>query len=102
MPGSLVGDFVVLTLADTGSGMQAEVLGHAFDPYFTTKEIGAGSGLGLSQVYGFAKQSGGAALLASEPGAGTTVTLLMPRAPAEGAAAEPSGGLGVAPGMPAA
>ncbi len=74
------GSFVALMLSDTGCGMSAEILAHAFDPYFTTKDVGAGSGLGLSQVYGFAKQSGGAASLASEPGIGTTVTLLLPRA----------------------
>jgi len=74
------GDFVALMLSDNGGGMPAEVLAHAFDPYFTTKEVGAGSGLGLSQVYGFAKQSGGDATLASKPGDGTTVTLLLPRA----------------------
>lgn len=76
----LNGDFVALAFADTGCGMAPEVIAHAFDPYFTTKEIGAGSGLGLSQVYGFARQSGGSAILASTPGSGTTVTLLLPRA----------------------
>jgi signal transduction histidine kinase len=86
----LVGDFVALTLSDTGSGMAAEVVARAFDPYFTTKDVGAGSGLGLSQVYGFAKQSGGDAMLASEPGAGTSVTLLLPRALANGAPTEPA------------
>src|SRR6059036_3954579 len=80
---------VALTLSDTGDGMPAEVLAHAFDPYFTTKEVGAGSGLGLSQVYGFATQSGGSAVLTSEPGAGTTVTLLLPRAQTDAAPAEP-------------
>lgn len=81
-PGSdgLSGDFVCLAFSDTGCGMPPEVLAHAFDPYFTTKDIGAGSGLGLSQVYGFARQSGGRAALASTPGASTTVTLLLPRA----------------------
>jgi signal transduction histidine kinase len=76
----LSGDFVCLTFSDAGCGMPPEVLAHAFDPYFTTKDVGAGSGLGLSQVYGFARQSGGRATLASTPGAGTTVTLLLPRA----------------------
>jgi signal transduction histidine kinase len=94
----LAGDFVALMLSDSGSGMPGDVLARAFDPYFTTKEVGAGSGLGLSQVYGFAKQSGGTAVLASELGVGTAVTLLLPRAP-ETAAAEPSEGLGAAPGM---
>jgi signal transduction histidine kinase len=76
----LAGDFVAVRLSDTGSGMASEVLARAFEPYFTTKDIGAGSGLGLSQVYGFAKQSGGEAAIASEPGRGTTVTLYLPRA----------------------
>ena len=82
----LVGDFVALTLADTGVGMSAEVMAHAFDPYFTTKEVGAGSGLGLSQVYGFAKQSGGGAVLVSVPGGGTGLSLYLPRAPVDAAA----------------
>lgn len=80
--GERSGDFVSLTFSDTGCGMPAEVLAHAFDPYFTTKDVGAGSGLGLSQVYGFARQSGGNATLASTPGGGTAVTLLLPRADA--------------------
>jgi len=76
----LSGDFVALHLSDTGSGMNPDVAARAFEPYFTTKEVGAGSGLGLSQVYGFAKQSGGDAAIASEPARGTTVTLYLPRA----------------------
>ena len=88
----LAGDFVALRLADSGCGMPAEVLARAFEPYFTTKEVGAGagSGLGLSQVYGFAKQSGGGAVLASVPGTGTSVTLFLPRAPISGAPSEPA------------
>jgi len=76
----LAGDFVAVTLSDSGAGMTAEVRSRAFEPFFTTKEVGLGSGLGLSQVYGFAKQSGGSVLIASEPGKGTTVTLVLPRA----------------------
>ena len=78
--GSLSGDFVALAISDTGTGMQPEVLAHAFEPYFTTKEVGTGSGLGLSQVYGFAVQSGGMAELTSELGKGTSITLHLPRA----------------------
>jgi signal transduction histidine kinase len=78
----LSGDFVALRLSDNGSGMDRETAARAFEPYFTTKDVGAGSGLGLSQVYGFAKQSGGGAAIASEPNHGTTVTLYLPRAAA--------------------
>jgi signal transduction histidine kinase/ActR/RegA family two-component response regulator/sensor domain CHASE-containing protein len=78
--GGLVGDFVAMTLSDTGTGMTVEVVARAFDPYFTTKEVGQGSGLGLSQVYGFAKQSGGAATIESEIDRGTSITLYLPRA----------------------
>jgi signal transduction histidine kinase/CheY-like chemotaxis protein len=83
----LAGDFVAVTLSDTGAGMAPEVLAQAFEPYFTTKEIGLGSGLGLSQVYGFAKQSGGAASIVSAMGKGTSITLFLPRAVEEPAAA---------------
>jgi signal transduction histidine kinase/CheY-like chemotaxis protein len=76
----LIGDFVAMTLSDTGTGMPTEVLAHAFEPYYTTKEVGLGSGLGLSQVYGFVKQSGGTALIESEIGRGTSITLFLPRA----------------------
>ena len=76
----LVGDFVVVILSDTGTGMIPEVQARAFEPYFTTKEVGVGSGLGLSQVYGFARQSGGAALIESEIGWSTSITLYLPRA----------------------
>ena len=78
----LTGDFVAVTLSDTGAGMSPDVRAHAFEPYFTTKEEGVGSGLGLSQVYGFAKQSGGTATIDSTPGKGTSVKLLLPRATA--------------------
>ncbi len=74
------GDYVVLSVADTGCGMAADVLERAFEPFYTTKEVGKGTGLGLSQVYGFAKQSGGAARIESEAGTGTTVRIHIPRA----------------------
>lgn len=80
------GDFVRVTVADTGSGMPQEVVDRAFDPFFTTKPIGQGTGLGLSMVYGFARQSGGFATIESRPGEGTGVSLLLPRH--EGEAAE--------------
>ncbi len=83
----LAGNFVAVTLSDTGEGMAPEVLAQAFEPYFTTKEIGLGSGLGLSQVYGFARQSGGAASIVSAMGKGTSITLFLPRAVEEHAAA---------------
>ena len=60
--------------------MPPEVLARVFEPFFSTKDVGQGTGLGLAQVYGFARQSGGAARVASQPGEGTTVTLLLPRA----------------------
>ncbi len=78
----LDGEFVAITLTDTGTGMSDEVMARAFEPYFTTKPAGLGSGLGLSQVYGFAKQTGGSATLARAPNGGTAITLLLPRADA--------------------
>jgi PAS domain S-box-containing protein len=73
------GEYVRISVADTGEGMSADVVARAFDPFFTTKAIGQGTGLGLSMVYGFARQSGGLAAIGSRPGAGTTVSLLLPR-----------------------
>jgi PAS domain S-box-containing protein len=73
------GEFVVIAVSDSGHGIPAEVLGRVFDPFFTTKEPGEGTGLGLSQVYGFAQQSGGTTAIESVPGRGTTVTLRLPR-----------------------
>ncbi|HSM94412.1 MAG TPA: ATP-binding protein, partial [Rhizomicrobium sp.] len=75
----LSGDFVALSLTDTGEGIPPDVLAKIFEPFFTTKEVGKGTGLGLSQVYGFARQSGGDVHISSELGKGTTVTLYLPR-----------------------
>jgi CheY-like chemotaxis protein len=74
------GAYVSITVRDNGSGMTADVLARAFEPFFTTKAPGSGSGLGLSQVYGTARQSGGGVRIASTPDAGTSVTIYMPRA----------------------
>ncbi|MBM6581644.1 response regulator [Microvirga sp. BT689] len=75
----LKGDFVVLSLADTGCGIPKDVLPRVFEPFYTTKDVGKGTGLGLSQVYGFAQQSGGTATASAEPGQGTVITLYLPR-----------------------
>jgi CheY-like chemotaxis protein len=73
------GDYVRISVEDSGRGMTPAVLARAFEPFFTTKGVGKGSGLGLSMVYGFAKQSGGSVRVRSAPGAGTTVELFLPR-----------------------
>jgi PAS domain S-box-containing protein len=82
------GPYVVISITDTGTGMTPEVLARAFDPFFTTKPTGYGTGLGLSMVYGFAKQSDGQLRLDSEVGQGTTVRLYLPRYHGEAEPAE--------------
>ena len=74
-----VGECVALFVTDTGTGMAPEVMARAFDPFYTTKPMGLGTGLGLSMIYGFVEQSGGHALLRSEKGQGTTVAIYLPR-----------------------
>jgi PAS domain S-box-containing protein len=84
------GDYVRIDVTDTGVGMSAEVAARAFDPFFTTKPIGQGTGLGLSMIYGFARQSNGHATIDSKIGQGTTIRLYLPRHHGDGAAAHPS------------
>src|SRR5690606_20221120 len=74
------GDYVRIAVSDTGTGMSQEVLSRALDPFFTTKAVGQGSGLGLPQAYGFTRQAGGTLSIRSQPGKGTETILYLPRA----------------------
>ncbi len=79
-PELAAGDYVKITVSDTGTGMTPDVMERAFEPFFTTKGIGKGSGLGLAQAYGVARQCGGTVRLHSRPGSGTVVEVFLPRA----------------------
>jgi CheY-like chemotaxis protein len=86
------GHYVTLCVTDTGVGMTPEVVAHAFDPFFTTKPIGHGTGLGLSMIFGFVRQSGGQVKIDSAPGKGTTVCIYLPRRRGEAPGAETDAG----------
>ncbi|MGI4861608.1 MAG: PAS domain S-box protein [Janthinobacterium lividum] len=99
-PDVLPGQYVTVCVSDTGTGMPADVIARAFEPFYTTKPIGKGTGLGLSMVYGFARQSGGTTSISSEMGRGTTLRVYLPRyhgaaigAPAPALASAPTGPL---------
>src|SRR5262245_53598052 len=85
------GDYVAVSVIDTGAGMTSDVRSKAFEPFFTTKDVGKGSGLGLGQVLGFAKQSGGGVRIRSMIGTGTAVDIFVPRADAQPLRPEPPG-----------
>ncbi|CAO3405279.1 response regulator [Azospirillum palustre] len=101
-PALAPGGYVAVTVRDSGTGMPPDVLARACDPFFTTKPVGQGSGLGLSMVHGLTAQSGGGIRLESHPGLGTAVTLYLPHAPAKSLAEIRPGSRADAPGGPAA
>ena len=90
---AVTGEFVAVTVTDNGTGIAPEQLNHIFEPFFTTKAVGEGTGLGLSQVFGCAQQSGGDVRVDSSPGEGTTFTLYLPRASADEAAGRREAGV---------
>ena len=92
------GSYVSLRISDTGIGMAADVIARAFDPFFTTKPLGQGTGLGLSMIHGFVRQSGGMVRIDSQPGAGTTVDLYLPEAERHGVATHGDGKAGAVSG----
>ena len=91
------GEYARLTVSDTGHGMKTETLQHIFDPYFTTKEVGEGSGLGLATVYGIVKGHGGAITVESEVGSGSTFAVLLPLVDRKSTMPTEQLGLGLAP-----
>ncbi|WP_117194442.1 hybrid sensor histidine kinase/response regulator [Rhizobium terrae] len=101
-PHARTGDYVLISVTDTGTGMTSDVKEKAFEPFFTTKGLGSGTGLGLSMVYGFAKQSGGNVHIYSEPGQGTSVRIFLPAVSKLVSGVEPeSTGIQKAPDIPA-
>ncbi len=96
-PGLAAGRYVLVTVSDTGIGMDEYTLAHAIEPFFSTKGIGKGTGLGLSMVHGLASQLGGALSISSKPGLGTTIELLLPVADCEAAVIEPPAEQAAAP-----